>query len=504
MSEARSPKSEPGFNVAAEFLRIAMENPEAVAIIQEDLTISYDLLAKTVMSFATMMQRYGVNRASVVAINTHDTFVSLATLLATSLLGAQWVEANKQLAQSKVVRPSHFFNSPEARGTNKVKFTEITPQWGPYYRDAAELRVENFEFPTEDQSPWMIVKTSGTTGYPKYLSLDQETIFKRSKAVGDDFKPFETRFTCLFPCAAYPFLTRALGALLNLATIVDSRDFRFWRKTGVNLVMGSPVQVSEILGGVTFTPKMPQIHVAGSKLSDPIAADLLRNFERVVDVYASTETNRSFKNVKRLDAEGEITTIGEATDAIVEIADEQGQICPPNKAGTVRVRNHYLDKDYLNDTEAAARSFRDGWFYPGDYGYWDDNGALIILSRQDDIANVGGIKVKLKLVDALLMSIDGVHLAASFKNPVEGARDQLIAFVEIEPGSNALDVIARAKESCLLKLGTSSTPARIVPVSRIPVNSDGEPQRRLCELMVLEKKGLIPANIPGLDNPKAD
>ena len=479
------------FNVGFEFVKLSNSHPGAPAIIQDDLVISYKQLRETVASFASNMQKNGVSANSTVAINTHDTIVSLASILATSLLGARWIEANKELAQSKVVQPTHFFKSPEAGGSARAKFIDITPNWGPFYSTDDEKNVGQFEGLADTSSPWLIVKTSGTTGYPKYLTLDQETIFKRSKAIGDDFKPLETRFACLFASGAYPFLTRAIGALLNLSTIVDSRDFNLWNKTGVNLVMGSPLQVHEMLLDVTLKPKLPEIHVAGSKLSDAIARDLLRNFDRVVDVYASTETNRSYKNVKSLDDAGTLVTHGERTDAIVEVIDSQGLPCDKGVIGDVRVNNPYLAKGYLNDDTAQERSFKDGWFYPGDQGSWGEHDALVIHGRQDDIANVGGVKIQLKLIDLLLASLEGIEVAASFKNPIPNAPDELIAFVIVSKGFNPQDVIDNFKIQALTSLTGLNLPKRILAVKNIPIGADGAPLRRICEQMVLERKGLL-------------
>jgi acyl-coenzyme A synthetase/AMP-(fatty) acid ligase len=481
------------FNIGFEFITLSYSHPEASAIIQDDLVLSYKQLGDIVISFAVNMQKHGVTAKSIVAINTHDTIVSLASILATSLLGARWIEANKELAQSKVVQPTHFFKSPEAGGSAHAKFVEITPQWGPYFAKNEEQGVEQFEGLADTASAWLIVKTSGTTGYPKYLTLDQETIFKRSKAIGDDFKPLKTRFACFFASGAYPFLTRAIGALLNLSTIVDSRDFNFWKKTGVNLVMGSPLQVHEMLMDVTLKPKLPEIHVAGSKLSDTVARDLLRNFDRVVDVYASTETNRSYKNVKSLDEAENLVTHGQRTDAIVEVTDPQGKPCDKGVIGSVRIKNPYLAKGYLNDDIAQERSFKDGWFYPGDQGSWGEHNTLVIHGRQDDIANVGGVKIQLKLIDLLLVSLEGIEVAASFKNPVPNAPDELIAFVIVSKGSNPQDVIDNFKIQALTSLSGLNLPKRILPVKNIPIGADGAPLRRICEQMVLERKGLLPS-----------
>lgn len=476
-----------GKNVGIEFLRVADESPETIALVTDEMTVSYAQLSDVVISFANRMRDYGVGHSSIVAIDTKDTLVSLAMLLATSLLRAQWIEAGRILAETKVVQPTHFFRSPESTGSKKVKFVVMDNTWGPGRTSDRQSDVKQFHDHSDEDTPWLIVKTSGTTGTPKFLSLSQDIVFDRSKAVTDDFIAHNTRFCSLFSCTAYPFITRALAALLNKCTIIDSRDFNLWQRAGVNLVMGSPLQIIEMLGDAKIRPKIPVVHVAGSKLSETLAVALLDNFNEVIDVYASTETNRSFKNIKSLDENGELLTKGQAVDADVEIISSDGQVCGVGNVGVIRVSNPYLAKGYLNNDEAQKKAFKGKWFYPGDFGTWGVNGELTVLGRLDEVLNLGGVKVNVLLVDAVMKSVDGISDAICFKNPKKGANEELLAFVTFEDQANRIACIEQAKLDCLVKIGAFATPKRIMPVKEIPRTEDGRPNRQHCAGLVLKQ-----------------
>ncbi len=71
---------------------------------------------------------------------------------------------------------------------------------------------------------------------------------------------------------------------------------------------------------------MPLIQVSGAKLSDANAAVLLRSFDTVEDVYGSSETSKSFVNVKTLN-QGRIVTRGQPLDSEVQIIDADGEPC---------------------------------------------------------------------------------------------------------------------------------------------------------------------------------
>jgi long-subunit acyl-CoA synthetase (AMP-forming) len=68
-------------------------------------------------------------------------------------------------------------------------------------------------------------------------------------------------------------------------------------------------------------------------------------------------------------------------DARVQIVDQSDKELTPGTDGIVRVRTGQDTPGYYGDPVASAAVFRDDWFYPGDYGYVDDDGLLVITAR---------------------------------------------------------------------------------------------------------------------------
>src|SRR3989337_2092286 len=123
--------SEKVASLASYYGRIATENQGCPAIIREQQAITHGDLWGVVRSFASHMRNEGVKTGSLVALNTTDMLASLATLFATSLLGARFVVASKTLASAKILRPTHFFRSPEVTGNKRANFKLIDDSWMP-------------------------------------------------------------------------------------------------------------------------------------------------------------------------------------------------------------------------------------------------------------------------------------------------------------------------------------------------------------------------------------
>ncbi len=482
-------ESETPTSLASEYGRIAAGNQRFPAIIRADQVITHGLFWAIVQSFALHLRGEGVKMGSLVALNTKDMLPSLSTLFATSLLGARLAIAGKTLARAKVLRPTHFFRTPEVSGSRRVDFKLIDDSWMP--STPSQLREAEFSTPAMPDAEWLYLHTSGTTGHAKYIALSEKMVRERTAAVARDFPFQRTTLASTFGATSRPFFARAIATLLNAGAIIDSTDFALWTRAGVNLVCGSPLQLAKLFGGVSFTPRIKRIEVSGAKLPDDIAAHLLDNFEVVVDVYGAAETSKSFENIVLRSPEGRIMRKGLKLDSEIEIVSASGRRCAPGEAGSVRVKNGYMVKGYLQVPEATAKSFRDGWFYPGDIATWGEQGELLVIGREDDVINLGGYKLNAGLIDMLFSSVPGIREAISFHNPKPHAVDKVLVFVVFEKDVERANVIEAARQLAKSKLRLSLGMRSIIGVEAIPRTEKETPDREACQRLVLARAGLL-------------
>lgn len=266
-----------GKNIGQNFLIGARQHPDLLAIITETQVLNYSHLANLVISFACKMQKLDVNQTSVIVLETDDVAQVLASLFASSLLGAQWISHRSEKILKGVVNPTHWFSkrdvAPNQDFENHLERRKRNLHFVDESWSVVSEGVPEFELQVP-HSPWLYVSTSGTTGYSKLISISQEITFDRSIAVRDDFKTRKTVFCSLFYCLAYPFLTRAIAAMLNCCTLVYSTNADLWKRSGVNLVMGSPSQAEEVFEKSHTGERFPEIHLAGAKLTDVLGRTL--------------------------------------------------------------------------------------------------------------------------------------------------------------------------------------------------------------------------------------
>ena len=72
-----------------------------------------------------------------------------------------------------------------------------------------------------------------------------------------------------------------------------------------------------------------------------------------------------------------------------------------------------IEKYYKNEKDTNT-SFVDGWFYPGDTGYLDNNCNLILTGRSNEVVNIDGVKTDPNKVDQIMQNYKDIKDAVSF------------------------------------------------------------------------------------------
>ena len=465
-----------------EYARVAAANAAFPAIISEQGEFTHAMFWRFACGIASGLARDGVDENALVAFTSDNLVSVLAMIIATSVRGARLIAAEDGIARSGIGKPSHFYRTSEMKGGKK--FRVIDEAWLEQTEpDKQQCWLNPKATPESD---WLCLHTSGTTGRENYFYLTQRMVMERSQARAQDFPFQQTILASPTNVMSRLYWARALGTLLQAGALIDSFDLEFWRKSGVNLVVGSPTQVFDFFKSDSPMRRFPRAEIGGAKLSDETIQHLLKSFDLVVDSYGAAETNKSFENQLTLGADDMIKRRGILLDSQVEIISADGKPCAPGEMGNIRVKNPYMIKGYLNSDEASARVFIGGWFYPGDLATWGDNDELVIIGRDDDVINLGGYKLNAGLLDMFFSRVKGIKEAIVFQNPKSKAVSKLLILAIFEPDVTKYEVIEMACELARQKMGILLAPDAFKPVSTIPKTPDGDPDRKSCRAMVLK------------------
>lgn len=197
----------------------------------------------------------------------------------------------------------------------------------------------------------------------------------------------------------------------------------------------------------------------------------------VHELYGSTESG-IITDLRPADAVRKPGSVGQAWFLTeIKVLDDEGKPVAPGVPGELFSRSPYLMNGYLKDPEAtAACTSEDGFITCGDVVIQDEDGCIHIVDRKKDVIISGGSNVYPREVEEAALRHPSVREIAVIGAPDPTWGEQVVAVVVLEDGSSltleALDAHLRPL------LGGYKMPRELVVVDALPYNASGKVLKR--------------------------
>lgn len=164
--------------------------------------------------------------------------------------------------------------------------------------------------------------------------------------------------------------------------------------------------------------------------------------------------------------------------------------CAPvsdGRVGEIEIRGPSVTSGYLDDPEASAAAFRDGWLRTGDLGVRID-GELYVAGRRKDMIVVAGRNFFAEDVEDVVRPLAGVYRrrCVAVSDP-EAERIVIVAETEDTAAGPALGIRIRAAVTSALEL--DAVDVQLVPPGTLPRTTSGKWQRALTARYLRSLKG---------------
>ena len=167
----------------------------------------------------------------------------------------------------------------------------------------------------------------------------------------------------------------------------------------------------------------------------------------------------------------------------LRIVDDDGRPVPVGEVGEIICQSPLATQGYYKNPEATDASFRDGWFYTGDLGYFDAEGYLFVAGRKKDMIKSGGISIYPLEIESVLYSHAAVLEAAVIGVPDEHWGEAVKAIVVLEPGASFDG--EELKAFCKERLAAYKVPKSVEIRESLPHTDIGKVNKvRLKELVL--------------------
>ena len=132
-------------------------------------------------------------------------------------------------------------------------------------------------------------------------------------------------------------------------------------------------------------------------------------------------------------------TCGKPVEGIeLRLVDDNDIEVPADEPGELIVRPTQpwtMSHGYLNDAEATARAWRNGWFHTGDLFRRDSDDNYFFIDRIKDVIRRRGENISSFEVESAILQHGDVREAAAVPVPGAGSEDDLLAVIALRPDS---------------------------------------------------------------------
>ncbi|MCX4472449.1 amino acid adenylation domain-containing protein [Micromonospora sp. NBC_01655] len=483
----------PGDTVPELFAARVAADPDAVAVVDGDVALSYARLDAASARLAALLGERGVGPGSLVAVALDRSWRTVVTMLAVLRRRAAYLP----------VDPGH----PPARRDLVLADADpalvVTASGGA--QDARpELALDGVDLLTgpdparDPDAPAAadlayVLYTSGSTGRPKGVAVRHGALTNLLLGMRDllDSGPGHRWLHLTSPSfdisAVEVFLPLVTGGRVVVASAVNALDgagvLRLVRDAGVTHAQATPSGWRVLLEAGLDTAK-PLVALAGGEaLPVTLARELRARTTRLVNGYGPTEAT-IYASTADVPADPTEVTIGRPLPNVrAYLLDEALRPVPVGVPGELYLAGAGLADGYLGRDDLTAERFvpdpfgdGDGRLYrTGDRCRWLPDGRIDFLGRADDQVKIRGHRIELGEVTARLLEHPAVAEATTALCADGDGEARLAAYVVARAGAVADP--ADLRRHLALSLPAAVLPTDWVLLDRLPVSPNGKVDR---------------------------
>jgi long-chain acyl-CoA synthetase len=322
----------------------------------------------------------------------------------------------------------------------------------------------------------VILYTSGTTGRPKGAELTHANLV-RNAAAAVDIYALAGEDTIL---GALP-LYHSYGQTCTLNGAFAVGAIEVMVRERVTVLLGVPTMFSDLAHATGSNEAFGALRVCSSG-GAPLPDQVRQAFEAragtpLFETYGLSETSpiassNAIGDVRRPGTVGrpipgtQMRVVGADRTAV-----ERGEV------GEVAIRGHNVMKSYWRDPEATGDALDDeGWFYSGDLGVEDPDGAFRIVGRVKDMIIRGGLNVYPRELEDVMHQHPAVRAVAVVGVPDQRLGEEVGAAVVFEPGTDL--TAADLRDWTKARVAPYKYPRHVWAVESLPLGPTGKVLKR--------------------------
>jgi acyl-CoA synthetase (AMP-forming)/AMP-acid ligase II len=353
----------------------------------------------------------------------------------------------------------------------------------------------------DEDAPFFICYTGGTTGLPKGAVYSQRTSMDNTRTVviGFGLGPTDKHVLVMpshhvggFDGPACHFYVGGSTVIMDMAKPFNPAEtlqvIQDEKATGIMVV---PTQLMAMIN----LPDLDRYDISSLKrvfyVGSPIPLEALKKAIKLwgpifTQGYGQTEAGPNVLYLRSeehnvLDRPPEeqkvLHSAGRPFIGVrVRIVAEDGTDVEPDEVGEILIQSNHIMNGYWQKPEETATAIVDGWLHTGDMGYYDELGYIYIVDRKKDMIISGGENIYPREVEEIICQHPSVLEAAVIGVPDPYWVERVHAVVVLKRGGSV--TAEELVDFCKGRLARYKAPKSVEFAESLPRSSVGKILRR--------------------------
>ncbi|UMQ43849.1 AMP-binding protein [Chryseobacterium sp. Y16C] len=453
---------------------------EALICVHQNYRATYQEFYNQTTAVAKALIFLGAKAGDRIGIWSTNRYEWVLLQYATARIGAILVNINPAYRTSELIfvinqsEMSHLFSSLAFKSSDyKAMITdarEFCPtlkseiffddNWEYFLNNGQDISddvLHSYEEHVQFDDPVNIQYTSGTTGFPKGVTLSHHNILNNGYFIGIRLKYTQNDRVCI-PVPFYHCFGMVIGNICctthGACMVIPNDSF----DPDITLKVVSDEKCTSLYGVPTmfiaelavkdfdtfdFSSLRTGV-MAGSVCPPEIMkkVESLMNIKEMSICYGMTETSPvSTQTLIGTSFEKQVNTVGTVQNHLeIKIIDENGKILKRGEHGELCTRGYSVMLKYWNDPENTKKVIDEGrWMHTGDMAVMDEEGYVTISGRIKDLIIRGGENISPKEIEDFLYTYPNILDVQIIGVPSEKFGEEVMAWVKVRKGFNVTE-----------------------------------------------------------------
>ena len=493
-------------------------HPSNIALKYKNETYTYTELNCLVNKFARFLKKYNIGKNDIVGIYMNKNSWFIICILAIQKLGAAYLPMHPDYPEDRVNYILKDSNS-KLLITDQTINSDLPVISNPENQNLTNYDDSNLNIDFPSDNLCYVIYTSGSTGNPKGVMLSHCNLINFIYNFNDCFNyKFSSEDICLpvtnisfdvSVCEIYtPLLFGASLVIYPRNTLTDIHILcDILGNEHITFLYIPPSVLLDVYNFIKLNKYnfyVNKILVGVESIKNSTLNKLLtlnKNLE-IVNGYGPTETTIcvTFYNYDYNNNESEIVPIGfPLKNNDIFILNRFDNLQPIGCPGELCVSGKNVSFGYINNPEITKKSFvtinkyKNKLFYKtGDIAYWNNNGYINFIGRQDSQIKFRGHRIELNEINNIIKNIDGINNSITLFKKVNKI-PSICCYISLLDKSISVDYI---KELLEKTLPYYMIPNHIIILDDLPINNNGKIDKKsLPEIEVYSSEIKEPSSL---------